>query len=307
MHRLLLICALCAFASAQLYGVTKDNQLVILNSELSGVWTTIGSPFAMPQEFVTLVQVADIDINNATLYIIGINRTSSSQYLVGLNINNGKIASRHKLPFKFTFDFVSTPGLDWIPDTDDLLIYGANSNGMYTIYRVTPATGTFVQITQFNDPNHVLESIDTFDSVNNLLWIQVSGYRELRNMAFDITTGALVYNLTDLYGVMSLNFNPVDGLVYGVASNQQYGTMLVTISSITGQYAIVGTLTNVGISSVAGPQDAGLDYNTGNLYVYLSTLTNDSLFVDIPIQNPSNWNQIPSNSIVPATIVYSNQ
>jgi len=294
-----------ALASAQLYGVTKDNQLASLASGLSGVWTTIGGPFSAPSEFVTLVQVADLDVANGTFYLIGINKTSHSQYLVGLNIYTGKITTRHILPFEFTFDFVSTPGLDWIPGSHDLLVYGATHAGLFNIYRVTPATGTFVLVTSFTYPGYVLESIDTYDSVNGYLWIQLSGYRQLRNLAFDIATGNLVWNLTDVYGIMSLNFNPIDGLVYAVASNDEYQTNVVTISN--GVYNVVGALTNIGAATVTGPQNAGLDYNEGTIYIYLETVDVDSIFASIPIQKPANWQLIGASSIVPATIVFGNE
>jgi len=306
MYRVLLLCAFVGFSCAQLFGVTEDNHLVQLGSGTTGVWTPVGPAFAPHSQFITLVQVADIDISNSTFYLIGINRTDNAEYLIGLDLYNGRLTSRHALPFYYTYDFVSTPGLDWIPGTHDVLVYGLDrKTRQYLIYRITPSTGSFTLVASFQYPNYYLQSIDTFDSTNNLLWIQLSGDHMLQNVAFDIETGKMVFNLTDVYGIMSLNFNPIDGLVYGVASNAQ-GSMVVTIDGSTGDYNVVGSFTS-DQTSAAGPQNAGLDYNSGSIYIYLQTPTDTDLFAMIPIAQPSNWQTISPSSIIPLTIVYGNE
>jgi hypothetical protein len=306
MYRALVLCGLFALSCAQLYGVTYDNHLVQLTSATNGVWTEVGPAFAPHSQFVTLVQVADIDITNSTFYLVGINRTTNGEYLVGLDLYTGRVTTRHTLPFYYDFDFTNTPGLDWIPGTHDVLVYGVDrKTRQYLIYRITPATGNFNLIASFQYPNYFLQSIDTYDSVNNLLWVQLSGQHQLVNLAFDITSGKLVWNLTDVYGIMSLNFNPINGLVYGVASNTQ-GTMVVTIDGTSGKYNVVGSLTSEQ-TAVAGPQNAGLDYNTGNIYIYLQTSNNPNLFALIPINEPSNFETIPASSVIPLTIVFGNE
>jgi len=273
---------------------------------VTGVWTAVGPSFSPHDKFVVLVQIGDIDTTNATFYLIGVNRTTHNEDVLGLDLYSGEIMSRTHLPFYYTFDFTNTPGLDWIPGSHDLLVYGVDQKTRnYLIYRVTPSTGMRNLVASFNWPEYYLQSIDTFDSVNNLLWVQVSGNHQLVNLAFDITTGKLMWNLTDTYGIMSLNFNQVDGLVYAVASNQQ-GTSVVTIDGTTGAYNVVGYLTSEQ-TTVSGPQNAGLDYFSGYIYIYLETEASPNTFAMIPLANPSDWQTIPANSLIPETIVFGNQ
>jgi len=310
MNSFLIACALVSAVSAQLYGVTNQNQLVQLDTDLSGEWTAIGQPFADPATFITLVEVADVDVSNATFYLIGIDKTSHAEFLVGLSLFTGAIVNKHALPFHYDFDYVSTPGLDYIPDTHDVLVYGVDAKTqVYKIYRITPKTGASTLITSFSYPNYVLQSIDTFDSVNNLLWIQVAGNHELQNLAFNVDNGKLVWNISDIYGFLSLNFNALDNLIYGVASTSNSATtQLVSLDSLTGTYAVVGTILNEQ-TVVTGPQNAGLDFNNNVLYIYLESAETNNIFAYIPVAQPSTWAKIPvdSSSIIPSTIVFANQ
>jgi len=310
MNSILVCFALLSAVSAQLYGVTLQNQLVTLDADLTGNWTLVGHQFAKPTEFVTLVQVADVDVSNGTMYIIGFDKTSNAEFVVGLSLYSGQVVTKHVLPFHFDFDYISTPGLDYIPNTHDILVYGADAKTrIYKIYRITPSTGVSTLITNFTYPNFVLQSIDTYDSVNELLWIQLSGNHMLQNLAFDVNSGKLVWNITDVYGLLALNFNPVDGLIYGVASTESSGmTQLVTLDSTTGLYTVVGELLNE-VTAAAGPQNAGLDYNNNVLYMYLESAEEDDIFAYIPLGNPSKAMRIPTNanSVIPATIVFANE
>jgi len=228
---------------------------------------------------ITLIQIGDIDTTAQVFYIIAINRTVSAVALelVGVSLTTGQIVSELVVPFDFSFNYVNTPGVDCIAGTSDVLVYGLNRrSSMFEIYRVTPGPGAKLQlVASWPDNGAFIQSVDSFDYTNNLLWIQLEYNNNLTNLAFDITTGKMMYNLSDPYGMQSLNYDPIKGQIVGLGSPQGDSTPVVGIAN--GQYTILATV--AGSYTMAGPDDAAFDITDRLLYQYVDNGTTVQLII----------------------------
>jgi len=297
---------LVAAANAQLWGVTHQNQLAFLDTD-NGLWTLAGEAFS-DRHIITLIQVADIDESANTFYIAAINRTDTTVglELIGLSAVSGQIVSEVVLPFRFSFNYVDTPGVDYIPGSHDVLVYGANVDGLnYDIFRVTPVTGKVVKITSWAKTNGVIQSVDAFDSANNILWIQIEANNALSTLGFDILTGALAFNTTDSYGLQSLNFDTVKKQVVGLGKPNNGNTPIITLNGATGAYAQIGQIT--GSYTIAGPDNAGFDDANRILYLYVDNGSEvELLAVNVDQGTSATVAFTPGSSVVPTTIAFFN-
>jgi len=272
MRSFVLLALVCA-VSANVWGITKENQVAFLNTDdgpSAGLWTLVGEAYA-DHHMITLIQIGDIDSTNDIFYIIAINRTQGdvSLELVGLSLDTAQIVSETVLPFEFSFNYVNTPGVDVIAGTMDVLVYGLNhKTAMFEIYRVTPSASPAVLtlVASWADNGAFIQSVDSFDTTLNLLWIQLEMNNNLTNLAFDINTGKMVYNLTDPYGLQSLNYDSVKQQIIGLGAPQGDTTPVVGIAN--GQYTVLATLPTG--YTMAGPDDAAFDIQDRLLYQYVN-------------------------------------
>jgi len=307
MRAVLAFVALFAIASnAQLWGVTPQNQLISLDAE-DGLWTLAGAAFA-DRHITTLIQVADVDESASTFYVAAINKTDSSVglELIGLSIQTGQIVSETFLPFRFSFNYVDTPGVDYIPGTHDVLVYGANVDGEnYNIYRITPSTGKIVEVTTWPKTGAVIQSVDAFDAANNILWIQLEQNNMVANLGFDINSGDLMFNSTDTYGMQALNYDSNRKQTVGIAQPVNGKTPLVALNGATGAYTQIATLDGEFI--IAGPDNAGLDIANRQLYQYADNgATVELLVVNIDQGTISTVAFSSGSSVLPTTVAFFN-
>jgi len=297
-----------AAVSASVWGITKVNQVAFLNTDGddAGLWTLVGEAYA-DHHMITLIQIGDIDSSAEVFYIIAINRTMNdvNLELVGLSLTTGQIVSETVLPFVFSFNYVNTPGVDVIAGTSDVLVYGLNhKSNNFEIYRLTPGAGAkLMLVASWPDNGAFIQSVDSFDYTNNLLWVQLEMNNNLTNLAFDITNGNMMYNLTDPYGMQSLNYDPINQQIIGLGSPMGDGTTpLVAISG--GQYSVLASLQAAYTN--AGPDDAAFDIQGRMLYQYVDNgSTMQLIVVNVDTGATSFLPYTEGVSTTPATICFS--
>jgi len=279
-----------------------------LSNPGQGIWSLAGQAFS-DHHIITLIQVADIDKSAGVFYIAAINRTDSAVglELIGLISQTGQISTETFLPFRFTFNYVDTPGVDYIPGTHDVLVYGANVDGTsYDIYRVTASTGKIVQIAAWNKAGAVIQSVDAFDAANEVLWIQLEANNMVSNIGFNINTGAQTFNQTDSYGLQSLNYDSLKKQTVGLGKPSNGNTPLVSLNGATGAYTQIASI--AGEFMIAGPDNAGLDVANRVLYQYVDDgETVRFLTVNIDTGATAMIPFTSGDSLVPTTIAFATE
>jgi len=308
MRTAIALLGLLAAANAQVWGVTKENQLAFLNVDGTSqvLWTLAGEAFA-DRHMTTLIQIGDIDLSASTFYLIAVNKTDShvSLELVGVSLVDGQIVSETDLPFAFSFNYVNTPGVDWIPNTHDVLVYGLNRQQTeFQIFRVTPGSTKMTQIASWANNGQFIQSVDSFDTDRNILWIQTEMNNMLTLNGFDITTGDMMYNISDMYGFQSINYDSTNKVVIGLGAPNNGMTPIVTLDDNSNQ-TIVGQVT--GMYTMAGPNDAAFDIADRLLYQYVDDGTTVQLLV-VNVDTAASF-MLPyteGSSVTPITICYAN-
>jgi len=303
---------LAAFAASQdVYGV-YNNELVYFGDTALGYWYVIGKPFQSNNALIPLIQVADVDIISDTFYGIAANTENDfSVDMFGLSLLTGQVNVDITLPYLLTHNFVNTPGLDWIPGTTDVLVYGLtgyNNDGSYNfeILRVSPFEGTNKTIAAWTS-FMMIQSIDAYDPSANILWIQTEYANMLWALGWNIDSGELVYNISDIYGMQNLNYNPITMTIVGLGAPEGGVTPIVSLQSSSGNYQVLGQIN--GDWTIAGPANAGvnaIEAPLGIMYLYANDGTSiQFLAIDIQAQAAT---MIPFNqtySVYPTTIAWA--
>jgi len=303
-----IVASVFGVCQAQVWGITPQNQAAYLNvgGDAPGLWTLAGQAFT-DHHTTTLIQIGDIDTNANTFYIIGLNRTDSRAdlELIGVSLVTGQIASTTDLPFAFSLNYVNTPGVDWIPDTHDVLVYGLNkAQTMFEILRVTPGSTKTTQIATWANEGQFIQSVDSYDTTRNVLWVQTEMNNQLTLSGFNISSGEMVYNLTDMYGFQSINYDSQKQRVIGLAAPNNGNTPVVALDDM-GDFTVIGEVT--GMFTMAGPNDAAFDISNRLLYQYVDDGTTVQLLV-VNVDSATSY-LLPyteGSSVTPVTVCFSN-
>jgi len=302
---------LAALAAAQdIYGIF-DNELVYFGDVALGYWYVIGKPFQSSNALIPLIQVADVDIMSYTFY--GIAADASANFavdLVGLSLFTGQMVQNIQLPYVLTRNFVNTPGLDWIEGTEDVLVYGLigyNDDGSanFQIIRISPWQGTNTTVASWTS-FHEIQSVDAYDPSTGLLWIQTEFDNNLWALGWDVSSGQLMYNLSDVYGMQNLNYNPITHTIVGIGAPTGGYTPIVSLDSSSGTYTVLGQVEDEW--TIAGPSNAGvnaIEAPLGIMYLYGNNGQIHFLAIDIQAQTVQ---MIPFNntySVYPTTIAWA--
>jgi len=296
--------------SQNVWGVTPTNELVYFGGDLGltfGFWTLIGKPFAPPPPLYTpLIQVGDVDSQNGVFYGIAANSTSGTfaVEVFGVDTSSGQIVATVKIPFLLNRNFVNTPGLDWIRGTGDVLVYGPLGGGQFQILRVTPKTNTVLPIATWMS-NELTQSVDAYDPVNSVLWVQTTFNNVDSLLGFNIESGTQVQNVTDPYSIQTLNYDNVNKKLYALAAPANGATAIISLDTLTGSLKTIGSVPHS--LTIAGPSNAALNSVERILYVFGGDENDVTHFVGINIDTLA-YGEVPFHpaySTIPTTIAWA--
>jgi len=270
MLQLLTFLALAAASYGQnVWGVTYANELVYFGGNLGvsmGWWSLVGQPFADPGHYRPLIQVGDVDAQNQVFYGIAVDtRHGFGVQVFGVNTTTGQLAYQYNVPFLINFNYVNTPGLDWIRGTGDVLVYGRTGSNSFQILRLTLAANTSHSVATFSS-SELIESVDAYDPVNSVLWVQTTFNNADSLLGFNVETGSMVANVTDPYSVQSLNYDGVNKRLYALGYPSGSSTPIVTLDTVSGTLKDIGSIPYS--FTVTGPSNAALNSVERQLYFY---------------------------------------
>jgi len=183
--------------------------------------------------FIDFVQVVGVEINV----------TSGSSYLTGPGQNPPDVVICWYDIIVDNKRKVVYGSIDWPINevsTKRIFMFNQSSNA--------PAVA-FMNITMdFCNPCAVFSfsSLSTLDVNNNIYYaIEQNSVGQTWVLRVDFTTGAVSnsFHDSDLFGISTIAYNPVDGLLYGylVLENEReyYNTSLITIDPTSGKYRVV--------------------------------------------------------------------
>jgi len=285
--RFVALAALLAAAYGQnVWGVTSNNELVYFGGNLGismGWWTLVGQPFVDPGHYKPLIQVGDIDTKNNVFYGIAVDtRRNFGVEVFGVNTTTGQFAYEQQVPFLINFNYVNTPGLDWIRGTDDILVYGRTGASNFEILRLTLGTNTTKSVASFSTLE-LIQSVDAYDPENMILWVQTTFNNIDQLVGFNAQTGAQTANVSDPFSIQSLNYDGVNKVLYALGTPNGDTTPIITLDTLT------GTLKNIGSVpysfTVTGPSNAALNSVERQLYFYGRGADGGSYFLSINVDD----------------------
>jgi len=270
LFRIITFATLAAVCYGQnVWGVTPQNELVYFGGDLGasmGWWSLVGQQFADPGHYRPLIQVGDVDAKNQVFYGIAVDtRHGFGVQVYGVNTTTGQFAYQFNVPFLINFNYVNTPGLDWVRGTDDVLVYGRTGSNAFEILRLTLSTNTSRTVTSFST-TELIQSVDAYDPINMVLWIQTT-FNNIDNLlGFNVQTGSQVANVSDPFSIQSLNYDGVNKRLYGLGYPTGGSTPIVTLDTISGALKNIGAIPYS--FTVTGPSNAALNSVERNLYFY---------------------------------------
>eukprot|EP01105_Mastigella_eilhardi_P017988 TRINITY_DN4152_c0_g2_i1.p1 TRINITY_DN4152_c0_g2~~TRINITY_DN4152_c0_g2_i1.p1 ORF type:complete len:308 (+),score=82.70 TRINITY_DN4152_c0_g2_i1:116-1039(+) len=230
---ILVAVALRAAAGVRLYGLLVNTSLTTVDTtsfEMDFISGGIAGQLPSPC-------VSDIDLKNNIFYTIMItNDTEYEVSLVGISLQDGATTATILLPF--TAYAVDLCDVDQA--TGDVLVIGKETNTQHfeTMYRVDPATSTVIKVAEldmeFATP---CSALDTKNGVEVVVGI----YNQSTITAgYSAKTGEELWRTTEGC-VDTMVYNPVTGLIYGVAIGD-YEFDLYSIDGSTGVTTFIGVV-----------------------------------------------------------------
>jgi len=285
--RFVALAALLAAAYGQnVWGITGNNELVYFGGNLGvsmGWWSLIGKPFVDPGHYRPLIQVGDVDTKNGVFYGVAVDtRRNFGVEVFGVNTTTGEFAYEHPVPFLINFNYVNTPGLDWIRGTNDILVYGRTGANMFQILRLTLGTNNTTPVASWST-SELIQSVDAYDPVNMVLWVQNTFNTVDQLVGFNVKTGAIVSNVTDPFSIQSLNYDGVNQVLYALGTPSGDSTPIVTLDTQTGTLKSIGSVPYS--FTVTGPSNAALNSVERQLYFYGRGSDGNAYFLSINVDD----------------------
>jgi len=164
---------------------------------------------------------APLDSANALTYFLGWDSALNGTFLVAVDLLSGNV--QRKVPLQidsnnFGYYF---PTLSFNPKSGDcLVIQYVPADGLYHLIRITPDDEVIDVGALPNQWNDIVEVNPTLDYKNGILW-RAFQYPEgeMQRLAFDINTADVLYQISDPYQIVAMDYEPTSGLIYAFTSS----------------------------------------------------------------------------------------
>ncbi|KAH3763197.1 dipeptidyl-peptidase family protein [Pelomyxa schiedti] len=213
---------------AQLYGLMPEQPNLYQISPVTGAVSAVGpiGPLAFGQGSIT----ADPEQN--LVYAVGANDTNSIIYLVAYETATANRELYMPLPYGG-----ATTAIQWDSTRGEINAFGPrkDNNTYYQFKRVD----TTSKKTEDVGPsmNHVwfnINSVSAYDPEYDMFWVAILDYNDIPWIkGFSAANGAVIFNMKDNYGVISLDYDSGNHQIYALALKDG-GVQIITFDSKTG-------------------------------------------------------------------------
>ena len=204
--------------------------------------------------------------------------------LIGIDVVNGKVENRVKLPFVSSAFIGVGEAVDVDESNGEVFCVGLQADQKHHLFRINPRTGESKHLADcgFID---VLGGAHAFDQTNNLVWLQYgvnnTGAISIDLFGFDAHTGELKHQIKegDSNGIYTLSYDIQREQMIGFGFDMTtHARTLLRLDTTTGSVAKIGAVSGY---SVINGNIVTVDSRAGVIYAQLQSSSNSSAPFDI--------------------------
>ena len=213
-----------AAAPSALYGLSAQTELVrrdVSASTGAVTWSTLGAPLPYAQA----QQLSTIDSARAIFYMVGYDESAQEPFLVGVNLADGSIRSRARLPF-FDGNYVGIGQYVAVePDSARVFVGGQDPSKNHLVGLVEPTTGAFEILANLSSQlRDVFGGTSVYVPETRELWFEL----DLDIMILNMTSRKVTtIPVNETFAILGMNLDGATGNVIGLDGGPGQGVRTI--------------------------------------------------------------------------------